>query len=272
MNFIQFYGSNKPDIEEIVSCKIMKIDENSIDVKLIDYNIDGFLTLSDFTNKKRLRGNKKIASVGKITYAKVDEVIKQKDKNFNVKLTKAFLNDDDDDVKLFHKRQSSNHKVKKIVKLLMNKFEYKESDIYLNYIHAIDKKRIKDEKKNMFLFDYIKENLDNFTGMFGEEISESIKELVNSNQKKTDTNTNISTKFKMATLNKQGINHVKKIFADVLNDYNGKVDIIYNLTTIDDKLVPQYIIKSNHKSINSKDHQTILEKIKLHNDKETFIQ
>ena len=48
MNYIQFYGSNKPEIEEIVSCKITKIDENSIIVNLIDYNIDGFLTLKDY--------------------------------------------------------------------------------------------------------------------------------------------------------------------------------------------------------------------------------
>ena len=272
MNYTQFYGTNKPDIEEIVSCKITKITENSIIVKLIDYNIDGFLTLSDFTNRKRIRGNRKIAVVGKVTFAKVEEIIQKVDSNFNVKLTKAYLNDDDEDVKIFHKRQSSNHKVKKIVKLLVNKFKFKESDIYSKYIHPFDNNRVSSDKKNMFLFDFIKENLEDFLEMFDDIQKESIRELINNNLKKKSNNTNINTIFKLATLNKNGINHIKTIFEEVLNNYNGKVDIIYNLTTLDNKLIPQYIIKSNHQSISKDDHLKILESIKLKGNKETFIQ
>jgi translation initiation factor 2 alpha subunit (eIF-2alpha) len=272
MNYIQFYGTNKPDIEEIVTCKITKIADNSIIVKLIDYNIDGFLTLSDFTNRKRIRGNRKIAVVGKVTFAKVEEISQKVNGKFNVKLTKAYLNDDDEDVKLFHKTQSSNHKVKQIVKLLVNKFKFKESDIYFKYIHPFDLNRVSSDKKNMHLFDFIKENLDNFLEMFDDIIKESIRDLINSKHKKNNNNTNINTTFKLATLNKNGINHIKTILEEVLNNYNGKVDIIYNLTTLDNKLIPQYIIKSNHQSITKDDHLKILESIKLKGDKETFIQ
>jgi len=272
MNHIQFYGTNKPNIEEIVSCKITKIADNSIIVKLIDYNIDGFLTLSDFTNRKRIRGNRKIAVVGKVTFAKVEEISQKVNGNFNIKLTKAYLNDDDEDVKLFHKTQSSNHKVKKIVKLLVNKFKFKESDIYFKYIHPFDNNRVSSNKKDMFLFDFIKDNLEDFLKMFDTTTKESIRKLINGNQNKNNDNTNINTTFKLATLNKNGINHIKTIFKEVLDNYSGKVDIIYNLTTLDNKLIPQYIIKSNHQSITKEDHLKILESIKLKGDKETFIQ
>ena len=124
----------------------------------------------------------------------------------------------------------------------------------------------------MFLFDFIKENLEDFLEMFDTTEKESIRKVVNSNQKKSNNNSDISTTFKLATLNENGINHIKKILRDVLDNYNEKVDIKYNLTTLDGKLVPQYIIKSNHKSITKDDHQKILESIRLKGDKETFIQ
>ena len=45
---------------------------DSISVHLLDYNILGFIILSDFTNKWKIRGNKKIAQIRN----SIDKIVK----------------------------------------------------------------------------------------------------------------------------------------------------------------------------------------------------
>ena len=42
----RFYGTNKPDLKEIVKCLILETTENIIKLKLIDYNVDVSMPLS----------------------------------------------------------------------------------------------------------------------------------------------------------------------------------------------------------------------------------
>ena len=198
MEFTQFYGTNIPNIDEIVSCKVIEILENSITVKLDEYNIDGFIILSEYTNRKRIRGNKKITHVGKIIYAKVDEILTENGGN-NIKLSKAYLTDDDQDVIKFKQIKKSNYKLKKVINLLVKKFKYDEQKIYNDIIHVIDKER-RQKKIEKNLYNYIEEDIDNFLNNFKDEEKDDIYNLFLKNNHKNNKNNSIETILKFLIL------------------------------------------------------------------------
>jgi translation initiation factor 2 alpha subunit (eIF-2alpha) len=268
MEIIRFYSTNIPKINEIVNCKIIKIENNSISVHLLDYNILGFIILSDFTNKWRIRGNKKITQINKIIYAKVDEINQTTDSTINIKLSKAYLNDDDEEVKKFQLEKESNYKVRKIIKFLNKRYNYEIEYIHENFIYPFDiKRRAKGNKK--FLYDYIIENKKTFLEKFDDDKKEVISTFLKG---KENNNNELTTTFQMVTFNKDGINHIKNIISDVIKKYNNKIQILYNLTTENNKILPKYIIKSSSSKITIDDHNEIINNIKKHNSKDTFIK
>ncbi len=184
METTRFYSNNNPELEEIVSCIVKEINQqdNVIKLYLPDYNKNAFMSFKKATNRKKIRSWNKILPLNKEIICKVESINSRSDKIF-IEVSKAYLDMDSQIVKKFQLEQKNNYRLKSIFKMLYNVYEdfnYKKS--WEEIVYPLDILR-KNEESELFLFDFILSNFDDFIKKFSLKQQKSINEFLNKNNK-----------------------------------------------------------------------------------------
>lgn len=234
---MKFYKNVYPNIDDIVICKINRIDNELIYVNLLEYNnIEGIVELKNASTRRK----KKVKCTLKINRKYPLLVINIDKEKCYIDLSNKYLSDEDKDNSL--KKYNNYFLVLKIFKnfmKLINK-NYTEDD-YINYAN----KTIWNINKNK-CYDYLLENYYAHTKFNSFNLNESENILLNDSLKNIIGEFNIESKliFTLINPNYGGVLTIKKIFDNIHNYYN---DSNISLVT-----TPEYEIKliSKNKKIN----------------------
>ena len=194
MEFTRFYNSNNPKIGEIVSCivKERNQEQNIIKLYLVDYNKSAIMSFKKATLKKKVRSWNKILPLNKEIICKVESIDVRSDETF-IEVSKAYIDMKSNLVKTFQEEQKNNYRLKAIFKMLENiykDFNYKEK--WEEIVYPFDKLR-KEQESDMYLYDYIINNYENFLDKFNEEQKIHIYNFINKSKKVKKNN--YKTKF-----------------------------------------------------------------------------
>mgnify|MGYP003996496783 CR=1 FL=1 len=237
MEIYKFYSANNPKLNEIVSCIIVDINEKENIVKLYlkDYNLNAIMSFKNATNRKKVRSWSMILPKGKEVVCKVDSIENRNDEVF-IEVSKGFIDMDSYDVKRFFEEQKNNYNLKAIFKMLINTND--NFDMKLKWeetVYYFDNKREK-ESSDLFLYDFIMNNFQEFLSKFEKENSDKIIKMINKNSK----------------IEK---NNFRGKFGLYSKYYNDTVDIIKesldNISNVDVKLekVPYYYVYGDEENI-----------------------
>lgn len=218
MEITRFYSDNNPKLEEIVSCivKERNQEENIIKLYLPDYDKNAIMSFKKSTNRKKVRSWNYIVPLNKKIICKVESIITRNDKKF-VEVSKAYVDLNSDNVKNFNNEQKNNYKLKAIFKMLDNIFE--DFDYKTNWekiIYPFDILR-KEEKSDMFLFDFIFTRFEDFISKFKPEEQIHINKFISKNKNNKDKN-KFKSKFGLySKYYNDTIDIIKKSLIDIEN-------------------------------------------------------
>ncbi len=245
MQSFRLYGTNIPEKGEYVNFIFTQRNENDITTFLTDYRIEGFMTYTEATSKRRVRSWNKITPLNKIMIGYVEEIIKLKGSTI-IRLSRAYIDINDKGYKKLEKYNSENKKLLTIFKKYChyNKLEIK--DFWVDVIHQIDNKRR--EKSELSLYEYIKEN------------SEILKEHIN-DEYYDDIVKDFSFVYKPKNYTSRfgiicngGVSEVKEILTTLFSEIEYEFSLKIENT-------PYYIFETKSSDTTEETHKDFIEKL-----------
>ena len=197
--------SKLPEKGHLVNIIILNNDfknNNYLKVKLVDYDLDGIITISNLTLKKKIRNINKIAPINVILPAFVDYVDKV------ISVSRLNIDTNSDIYKNFIKENESNKLVRSFVISSAIKTNKEQSFFLEKIVYIVDSKR-----KNGFLYDNIVKKFNSIK--LKKTIKKIIKPLLNKKEiiKKKLYKTNIGI------IAKESLENTKKEIISILSKY-----------------------------------------------------
>lgn len=197
--------SKLPEKGQLVNIIILNNDfknNNYLKIKLVDYDLDGIITISNLTLKKKIRNINKIAPINVILPAFVDYVDKV------ISVSRLNIDTNSDIYKKFIKENESNKLVRSFVISSAIKTNKKELFFLEKVVYVVDNKR-----KNGFLYDNIVKKFNSIK--LKKTIKKIIKPLLNKKEiiKKKLYKTNIGI------IAKESLENTKKEIISILSKY-----------------------------------------------------
>ena len=249
---MRFYNNIYPDVDDIVICRVKKIQNDAIYVSLLEYdNIEGMVQLANASTRRKKRS---ICLLKENKQYPLLVITVDKEKGY-IDLSNKYLAEED--------KESANEKYNLYLKVnrLFKEFMYKKfgkdysDDQYLEYaeksIWKLDKKKCYEEIVNSY-FNGIDLNFD---------LLDEDKEIFNDTVKSHCGEFNIASRlnFTLRNPNYKGVEIIRDTFDKITNNYKLTV-------TIDD--VPSYHVelishnKSNNESLLEEINHLLLEESK----------
>jgi len=251
---IQFYSEKTPQLNEIVSCIPIKInnDEGNINFILSDYNNhSAMMTFNKATRKKRNVKWKKILRINKKTEAIVENVTKSRNNEKQIDLSFIDIDKNSNEYKAYIEIEKSNYQLKKIFKNISIKNNINLKELWENFVHKMDSKRL-NENIEISLYEYVKININSITEYYN--LNElQLQLIIKLFDNELKINKKIKTEFHIASLN--GLDILKSTIDTALENYDQK------LITVKRKKGTNYYIESNNYEITDEDHKNIINKI-----------
>lgn len=237
----KFFAHSLPNEKSYINFEFTERQEHSLSCRLIDYNIRATMPLQFLTRKKKIKSINKMAPLNKPMIGWVEEVT-----STDIIVSVAYLEPDSDHYKKFQEDSSNNKFLHNVFKRYSKKFNNDLVELWEKYIHPLDLERVQEGNQNLydyFLTKYKEENWGDLTTFIIDQI-----ETKKSNEL-------LKTKFKLVSI--EGIDKVKELFNDLLNDFN--LDIYLDNC-------PNYELVSKDSNIKKEDHDNFM---KLLNQKVT---
>ncbi len=229
---MRFYKNKIPNIDDIVICRVKKIDSDAIYVNLLEYDeIEGMVSLSNASTRRKKRS---ICLLKENKQYPLLVISIDKEKGY-IDLSNKFISDED--------KESTTKKYelyKKVLKIF-NNFMYSQfqnnydDTIWINYamkiIWSVDTNKCYNYISELY---YNNDNMSDFDLMEDEKIKfkASLEKFFGTFQVLTKLN------FILRNPNYGGVNIIKQIFDQINNDFN-----IITKTDV----VPSYIIEHTSK-------------------------
>ena len=197
--------SKLPQKGQLVNIIILNNDfknNNYLKVKLVDYELEGIITISNLTLKKKIRNINKIAPINTILPAFVDHVDKV------ISVSRLNIDTKSEIYKKFIEENESNKSVRSFVISSAIKTNKEQSFFLEKVVYVVDSKR-----KNGFLYNNILKKFDSIK--LKKTIKKVVKPLLNKKEiiKKKIYKTNIGI------IAKESLENTKKEIISILSKY-----------------------------------------------------
>ena len=245
MQSFRLYGTNIPEKGEYVNFMFTQRNDNELITFLTDYHIDGFMTYSEATHKKRVRSWNKITPLNKIMIGYVEEIIKLKGSSI-VRLSMAYIDVNDRGYKNIEKYNSENKKLVSIFKKYCYYNELEIEDFWVDVIHKIDIKRR--EESELSLYEYVKENSEILKEHINDEYYDSIIKDFSFVYKPK----NYTSRF--GIICNGGVSELKEVFTTLFSEIEYPFSLKIETT-------PYYIFETNSSNTTEETHKEFIERL-----------
>ena len=197
--------SKLPREGQLVNIIILNNDfknNNYLKVKLVDYELDGIITISNLTLKKKIRNINKIAPINTVLPAFVDHVDKV------ISVSRLNIDTKSEIYKKFIDENESNKLVRSFVISSAIKTNKEQSFFLEKVVYVVDNKR-----KNGFLYDNILKKIDSI------KLKKTIKKIIKPLLNKKEIKKTKLYKTNIGIIAKESLENTKKEINSILSKY-----------------------------------------------------
>jgi hypothetical protein len=248
---ISFYGDKIPEKRQFVSFQFTKITVDKLELKLNNFNYEGYMVPKNATLRKKVKSWNNIAPLKKTMIGIIDD-----NANCNLELSMAYIDKDSEEYKNFEKLLLDNYKIYSFFKKFCFKIKTSFDDFWINNIYKLI-------KLDSSFLDYCIKNENDINKIIQNNFSENFelfKELFKNLKEQVNFDSMIMKK-KVGIISNIGIESTKKIFKSLTDKYE---NLIIKLDSI-----PYYYI---HYKKDTNIDEVIQELNKYNDNKDIFIK